>query len=283
MTAPTLTSFSAAMDPIGATRGPAVAAITIAWTPQLQYLLRIADTCLILGQRLGEWCGHAPVLEEDIALTNVALDLIGQTRALLTRAGQIEGQGSDRTFDEDQLAFLRDERDYRNLTLAELPRGDFAFTVLRNLLLGTWLKLHWERLQDSGDAELAAIAGKAVKEARYHQQHAADWVVRLADGTDESRRRTEMALAELWRFVPEMFATDAVDEEVAASGLGPARAALREAWQADIAAVLEAARLSPPAEAAFRSTGTLGMHSEHMGRLLAEMQCLQRSFPGGAW
>ena len=138
----------------------------------------------------------------------MALDLIGQTRALLTRAGQLDGQG----LDEDQLAFLRDERDYRNLTMAELPRGDFAFTVLRNLFIGTWLKLHWERLADSSDSELAAIAGKAVKEARYHQQHAADWVVRLADGTDESRRRTEAALAELWRFVPEMFEADAVDD-----------------------------------------------------------------------
>ncbi len=259
------------------------ASISLDFTPQVQYLLRLADTCLILGQRLGEWCGHGPVLEEDIALANVALDLIGQTRALLTRAGQIEGQGRDRTFDEDQLAFLRDERDYRNLTIAELPRGDFAFTVLRNLMLATWLELHWDRLQHSGDAELAAIAGKAVKEARYHQQHAADWVVRLADGTDESRRRVETALAELWRFVPEMFAADEVDAAAVASGLGPARSALREAWQAEIAAVFDAAGLRIPAEGAFRSTGSLGVHSEHMGRLLAEMQCLQRSFPGGAW
>ena len=259
------------------------ASISLDFTPQVAYLLRIADTCLILGQRLGEWCGHAPVLEEDIALTNVALDLIGQTRALLTRAGEIEGRGRDRCFTEDQLAFLRDERDYRNLTIAELPRGDFAFMVLRNLMLGTWLKLHWDQLQHSSDADLAAIAGKAVKEARYHQQHAADWVVRLADGTDESRRRVEKALAELWRFVPEMFAADAIDDAAVASGLGPARSALREAWQAEIAVVFDAARLSPPAEAAFRSTGTLGVHSEHLGRMLAEMQFLQRAFPGGAW
>jgi ring-1,2-phenylacetyl-CoA epoxidase subunit PaaC len=259
------------------------ASTTIAWTPPVEYLLRIADTCLILGQRLGEWCGHGPVLEEDIALTNVALDLIGQTRALLTRAGQIEGQGRDRPLDEDQLAFLRDERDYRNLTMAELPRGDFAFTVLRNLMLGTWLKLHWDTLQQSSDAELAAIAGKAVKEARYHQQHAADWVVRLADGTDESRRRVEVAVAELWRFVPEMFAADAVDDAAVASGLGPARSTLREAWQAEIAVVFDEARLSPPAEGPFRSTGTQGVHSEHLGRILAEMQFLQRAFPGGAW
>ena len=174
----------------------AVASLNIQWTPPLQYLLRIADTGLILGQRLGEWCGHGPVLEEDIALTNIALDLIGQTRGLLTRAGQLEGQG----LDEDQLAFLREERDYRNLTLAELPRGDFAFTVLRNLMLATWFKLHWDKLQSSSDTEVAAIAGKALKEARYHQQHAADWVVRLGDGTDESRRRSQDALAMLWRY-----------------------------------------------------------------------------------
>jgi ring-1,2-phenylacetyl-CoA epoxidase subunit PaaC len=165
----------------------------ITGAPELDYLLRLADTCLILGQRLGEWCGHGPILEEDIALSNMALDLIGQARALLTHAGQ----RAARAFDEDQLAFLRDERDYRNPTLAELPRGDFAFTVLRNLMLSTWLKLMWERLRDSSDAELAAIAGKALKEARYHQQHAADWAVRLGDGTDESRRRCEAALATL--------------------------------------------------------------------------------------
>ncbi len=247
--------------------------------PDAEYLLRLGDTTLILGQRLGEWCGHAPVLEEDIALTNMALDLIGQTRALLTRAGQLEGQG----FDEDQLAFLREERDYRNLTMVELARGDFAFTVLRNLFVATWLKLHWERLQDSADAELPGIAGKAIKEARYHQQHAADWVARLAEGTDESRARTETALAELWRYVPEMFAADAVDAAAEASRLGPARAALREAWDTEIAAVFAECGLVTPAQGKFLSTGTQGVHTEHMGRILAEMQHLQRTYPGGAW
>ena len=147
------------------------ASIHLPADPKLQYLLRIGDACLILGQRLGEWCGHAPALEEDLALTNMALDLIGQARGVLTRAGQLEGR---ERHDEDQLAFLRDERDYRNPTIAELPRGDFAFTVLRNTLLSTFLKLLWQRLQDSSDTELAAIAAKALKEARYHQQHAAD-------------------------------------------------------------------------------------------------------------
>ena len=245
----------------------------------VEYLLRLGDTTLILGQRLGEWTGHAPILEEDIALANVALDLIGQTRAVLTRAGELEGQG----FDEDQLAFLREERDYRNLTMVELPRGDFAFTVLRNLFISTWLKLLWERLQDSADAELPGIAAKALKEARYHQQHAADWVLRLADGTAESRARMDTALAELTRYVPEMFTADAVDAAAEASKLGPSRAALRDAWEAEIAAVFGECGLALPAAGAFVSTGTQGVHTEHLGRLLAEMQYLQRAYPGGAW
>ena len=247
--------------------------------PEVQYLLRIGDTALILAQRLGEWCGHAPVLEEDIALTNMALDLVGQSRALLTRAGELEGSGHD----EDQLAFLRDERDYFNATLAELPRGDFAFTVLRNLFVATWAKLLWERLIDSSDAELAAIAGKAVKEARYHQQHAADWVVRLAGGTSESRRRVEAALDLGWRYTAELFETDAVDEHAQRSGLGPRFAALREPWLAEITAAFHEAGLTLPADSAFRSTGTRGVHSEHMGLILAELQHLQRSYPGGVW
>ena len=256
-----------------------VASIRIPATPELHYLLRLADTCLILGQRLGEWCGHAPILEEDIALSNMALDLIGQSRALLTLAGQRSGEG----YDEDRLAFLRDEIDYRNPTLAELPRGDFAFTVLRNVILSTWLKLMWERLHDSSDAELAAIAGKALKEARYHQQHAADWAVRLGDGTEESRRRCEGALGTLWLYTPELFEDDAVDAAAVAVGLGPAWSQLREPWLAEISEILDEAQLAMPAEASFRSTGKRGLHSEHMGYLLAEMQHLQRSYPGGAW
>ena len=255
------------------------ASIQLIRDPSVQYLLRVGDTALILAQRLAEWCGHAPVLEEDIALANMALDLVGQSRALLTRAGQLEGHG----YDEDQLAFLRDERDYFNATIAELPRGDFAFTVLRNLMVATWAKLLWERLQDSSDAEVSAIAGKAVKEARYHQQHAADWVVRLADGTAESRRRTDDALVALWRFSAELFESDAVDIDASAAGLGPRWADLREPWLAEISSVFDEAGLAIPGESAFRSTGTRGAHSEHMGFILAEMQHLQRSFPGGVW
>jgi ring-1,2-phenylacetyl-CoA epoxidase subunit PaaC len=255
------------------------ASIELNRSAEVQYLLRIADTALILAQRLGEWCGHAPALEEDIALANMALDLIGQARALLTHAGTLEGSG----LDEDQLAFLRDERDYFNATIAELPRGDFAFTVLRNLMVSTWAKLVWERLRESGDAEVAAIAGKAVKEARYHQQHAADWVVRLADGTAESRSRIDAALHDLWRFGAELFGSDAVDDAAHAASLGPRFADLREPWLADMGAVFSEAGVPLPAESAFRSTGMRGVHSEHMGFILAEMQHLQRSFPGGVW
>jgi len=255
------------------------ASIAIESTPAVQYLLRLGDTCLILGQRIAEWSGHAPILEEDIALSNMALDLIGQARAVLTHAGRIEGLGHD----EDQLAFLRDEKDYRNLTLVELPRGDFAFTVLRNAMVATLMKLLWERLRDSSDAELAGIAGKAVKEARYHQQHAADWVVRLGDGTEESRRRIEAALADLWRYTPEMFESDAVDEAAAAAGLGPRWSELEAPWRAEMRTILGEAALVEPKEAAFRSTGKKGVHTEHMGYILAEMQHLQRSFPGGVW
>jgi ring-1,2-phenylacetyl-CoA epoxidase subunit PaaC len=253
--------------------------IQVSHDPAVQYLLRIADTVLVLGQRLGEWTGHAPVLEEDIALANIALDLIGQSRALLTRAAAIEGAGHD----EDQLAFLRDERDYRNVTLVELPRGDFAVTVLRNAMMATFLQSLWRRLATSSDSELAAIAGKAVKEARYHQQHAADWVVRLGHGTDESRQRMERAVALLWPYVPELFAADAVDEHAAASGLGPRWSELQQPWAADMDALLAEAGLAAPPATPFLSTGKQGVHSEHMGYLLAEMQHLQRAYPGGAW
>lgn len=242
-----------------------------------QYVLRLADTCLIWSHRLSEWCGHAPVLEEDIALANTALDLLGQSRALLSHAGR--GLG----FDEDQLAYLRDERDFRNVTLAELPRGDFAFTVLRNFLLSSWALLMWQHLAASRDAELAAIAGKAAKEARYHREHAADWVLRLGDGTEDSARRMQSALERAWPYTHELFDSDEVDRAAADSGLGPAWGALREAWLADVEAVLAEATLPLPPKSAFRSDGKRGRHTEHMGHLLAEMQVLQRAYPGGVW
>jgi ring-1,2-phenylacetyl-CoA epoxidase subunit PaaC len=252
------------------------------------YILRLADTCLIWSHRLAEWCGHAPVLEEDIALANTALDLLGQARALLTHAAALDGQGHD----EDRLAFLRDERDYLNLTLVEQPSrrssahapgGDFADVVVRNLLVSTWFKLQWQRLATSSDSELAAIAGKAVKEARYHHEHAAQWAVRLGDGTDESSARMQAALVRAWPYAAEMFVDDEVDAHAVDSRLGPRRSELREPWRREIDAVLAEALLSAPADTHFLSTGSRGLHSEHMGFILAEMQHLQRSFPGGRW
>ena len=270
------------------TKAPTTTSIQLDRKPQVQYVLRIADTCLVHAQRLSEWCGHGPALEEDIALTNMALDLVGQARALLSHAGHLEGQGHD----EDQLAYLRDERDYFNLTLAEQPMrrssghvqgGDFADTVLRNFLLATWFKGLWTALQSSSDAMLAAIAGKAIKESRYHLQHSGDWVVRLGDGSLESARRMVAALDRAWPFTAEFFASDAVDEAAARDGLGPTRSSLQSAWLAQVQAVLAEAGLEPPATTPFLSTGTQGRHSEHLGYLLAEMQSLPRQHPQGRW
>jgi ring-1,2-phenylacetyl-CoA epoxidase subunit PaaC len=264
------------------------ASISLQRTPAVTYVLRVADTCLIHAQRLAEWSGHGPVLEEDIALTNMALDLLGQARHLLTHVATLDGH----RLDEDQLAFLRDERDYVNLTLVEQPMrrssahappGDFADTVLRNFLLASWLKALWTGLQASTDATLAGVAGKAVKEARYHQQHAGDWVVRLGDGTAESAARMQAALVRAWPFTKEMFVDDAVDAFAVTHGLGPNRASLRAGWLADLKAVFDDAALAVPAETPFLSTGTQGRHSEHLGFMLAEMQSLQRQYPGGRW
>ena len=254
--------------------------IELELTPATQYLLRIGDSALILAQRISEWSGHAPVLEEDIAMSNTALDLIGQARAVLTLAGEVEGHA----YDEDQLAFLRQERDYFNVTLAELPRGDFAFSVLRNTMAATWFKLLWERLAMQSDSEeLRAIAAKALKEARYHQQHSADWVIRLGDGTTESRQRTEKALLTLWRYCSELFDTDDADIAAADAGWGPRWSELKEPWLDEMRLILADAQLSEPAPSAFLSEGKRGRHSEHMGFLLADLQYLQRAFPGGVW
>jgi ring-1,2-phenylacetyl-CoA epoxidase subunit PaaC len=198
---------------------------------------------------------------------------------VLTRAGELEGSG----YDEDQLAFLREERDYRNATIVELPRGDFAYTVVRNTMMATFFKLLWLRLQQSTDAELAAVAGKAVKEARYHQEHSADWLVRLGQGTDESKRRVTNAVDDLWRYGAELFASDAVDEAAAQSGLGPRWGDLKDEWFTEMAAIFGEAGLAVPAAVPFLSTGKQGRHSEHMGFVLTEMQYLQRAYPGGVW
>jgi len=259
------------------------ASIALNLTPDVRYVLRIADTCLVHAQRMSEWCGHAPVLEEDIALSNLGLDLLGQSRALLGHAAELEGGGQS----EDSLAFLRDESDYFNLTLVEQPsrRGgaDFADTQLRCLFVAAWLAPLWQGLSASRDRELAAIAGKAAKETRYHLEHAGDWVVRLGDGSAESARRMQAALARAWPMVAELFDDDEVDTAAADSGLGPRASALREPWLAIVEPMFADALLALPPDTAFRSHGKRGTHSEHMGYLLAEMQHLQRAFPGGVW
>lgn len=242
-------------------------------------VLRLADTSLILGQRLSEWCGHGPVIEEDIALTNIALDLIGQARLLLTHAGALEGQGRD----EDRLAFLRPEGEFRNLSIVELPNQDFGRTILRNFLVAAWQAPLWAALRTSSDPELAAIAEKSAKETRYHLQHAADWTVRLGDGTAESKRRMQRALDYLWPYTAEFFADDELDRAANAAGLMPTPSSLQPAWEATVLPVLAEATLPVPARTPFLSTGRQGRHTEHMGHLLAPMQAMQRAYPGCAW
>jgi ring-1,2-phenylacetyl-CoA epoxidase subunit PaaC len=246
---------------------------------ELQYLLRIGDSSLILGQRLSEWCGHGPILEEDIALANVALDLIGQARLLLSAAGELEGRGRD----EDQLAFTRAENEYRNVALVELPNGDFGRTMLRNFLFAAFQAALWERLRASSYAQLAAIAAKSAKETRYHLRHSADWTVRLGDGTDESKQRMRIALDYLWPYTNEFFAATAEDDAVAESGFGVVWSTLQPGWEATVLPVLEQAGLKVPARTPFASSGKLGRHSEHMGHLLSELQYLQRTYPGNSW
>jgi ring-1,2-phenylacetyl-CoA epoxidase subunit PaaC len=254
-------------------------ATTTASQAHLDYVLRMADSALILGQRLSEWCGHGPVIEEDIALANTALDLIGQARLLLAHAGRIEDKGRD----EDALAFLRAERAYRNLTICELPNEDFGRTTLRNFLFAAWQMQLWPALASSSDAQLAAIAGKSIKESRYHLRHAADWTVRLGDGTDESHARMQRALDYLWPYTAEFFSPTATDEKVSAAGIGPAWSSLAAGWQQAVLPVLEVATLEVPAATPFLSRGKEGRHSEHMGHLLAQMQYLQRAYPGATW
>jgi ring-1,2-phenylacetyl-CoA epoxidase subunit PaaC len=246
---------------------------------QLRYVLRLGDTSLVLGQRLGEWVGHAPELEEDLGLANLALDLIGQARLLLTYAGELEGRGRD----EDALAFLRDAPEFMNLTLAEQPNGDFGQTIVRQWLIDTWQLQVYEGLIGSCDARLAAIAGKALKETRYHHRFSGGWLTRLGDGTPESRRRVQRALEELWRFTPELFAADEADERVSRAGIAPVLAELAPGWSAQVEADLRAATLERPATHSYPWHGKRGAHSEHLGHLLAEMQHLPRTYPGARW
>jgi ring-1,2-phenylacetyl-CoA epoxidase subunit PaaC len=246
---------------------------------QLRYVLRLADTSLVLGQRLGEWVGHAPALEEDLGLANISLDLIGQARLLLTYAGEIEGKG--RT--EDALAMSRDSSDFLNLAIVEQPNGDFGRTIVRQFLVDAFQLELYEALQRSKDVRLAEVAAKSLKETRYHFRYSASWVVRLGDGTEESHRRVQEALNDLWRFTQEFFAADEVDAEMARTGIAPSLADLAPRWSSRVDEVLREATLARPTDVPYSWHGKRGDHTEHLGYLLAEMQFLHRAYPGASW
>jgi len=246
---------------------------------RFRYALHLGDTSLILAQRLGEWVGHAPALEEDLALANIALDLLGQARHLLSYAGEIEGKGRS----EDDLAFLRDPSDFSNLALVEQPNVDFGHTLVRQFLIDAWQLELFECLQGSSEPRFAELAAKALKETRYHYRFSSGWMVRLGDGTEESHKRVQAGLDALWKFTGELFAPGAVDEEAAAAGLGPDPASLRAAWNANVEQVLAEATLKKPADVSYRWYGKRQQHSEHLSHLLAEMQFMQRTYPGAQW
>ncbi|KAB2849803.1 MAG: phenylacetate-CoA oxygenase subunit PaaC [Hyphomicrobiaceae bacterium] len=248
-------------------------------TELFHYVLGLADDQLVLGHRVSEWIGSAPVLEEELALANVGLDLIGASRTLFTYAGEIEGKGRD----EDQLAYLRDAVAYRNLLLAELPNGDFAFTIVRLTLYAAFMTPYWEALSASKDETLSAIAAKCVKESRYHLRHAGEWLVRLGDGTEESRRRANAAVEELWPFTGELFVMEKAEVDLAQEGVAVDRVALRPAWRETVGGILREATLEMPKDEWIQSGGRAGRHTEYLGHMLAEMQSLQRTYPGAKW
>jgi ring-1,2-phenylacetyl-CoA epoxidase subunit PaaC len=244
-----------------------------------EYLLRLGDDRLVLGHRLSEWCGHGPILEEDIATANIALDLLGQATIFLRLAGQAEGQGRD----EDALAYWRDENQFRNASINELPPGDFGFTIVRQFLVSAWSFHHLEALSASTHPELAAVAAKALKETRYHVRHSSEWVLRLGDGTEESHRRAQAALDELWPWTSELSWQDGVDTELRKSGIAPDLEPLKAPWESMVRDVTARATLSVPAGPMRMSRGRQGLHTEHLGHLLAEMQIVARSHPGAKW
>ena len=250
-----------------------------ATTAHVRYVLALADDALVASQRLAEWIASAPELEEDVALANIGLDLLGQARSLLTHAGQLEGEGRD----EDVLAYFRDERDFLNVHLVERENGDFAVAMARLLLLSTYLHELWSALRASTDATLAAIAAKAVKEVDYHVDHARMWVLRLGDGTAESHARMQAALEAEWPYADELFDSGHVDPALVEAGIAVEPALLRDAWQMRVAAVVSEATLTLPDVRPAVTGGRRGIHTEQMGYLLAEMQHLARSHPGASW
>jgi ring-1,2-phenylacetyl-CoA epoxidase subunit PaaC len=257
----------------------ATTSITVLETPLVLYVLRRADDALILGHRLSEWIGHGPLLEEEMALGNIGLDLIGQARALYTYAAELEAAGHD----EDGYAFLREAPQYRNLLLAEHPNGDFGQTMVRQLFYSAYADPFWRAMMASPDATLAAIAAKAEKESAYHLRHASEWVIRLGDGTDESHARAQDAVDLLWAYTGEMFECDTAERGLVDAGTVVDPATLHEGWDRTVGAVLDRATLKRPAGTWMQTGGRSGRHGEHLGHLLSVMQHLQRSYPGASW
>jgi ring-1,2-phenylacetyl-CoA epoxidase subunit PaaC len=244
------------------------------------WLLRLGDDALVLAQRLSEWCGHGPALEEDIALSNIALDLLGQSRAFLTLAGEREGKGRD----EDALAYFRTDREFSNLLLLELPNGHFGDTIMRQCLFDQFALLRYEALAAQNvDLEVAAIASKALKEVKYHAAHSAQWVIRLGDGTEESHQRIQQSLDDLWVYTGEFFMDDEVSAAGAKMGLGRLNGDLQSTWSERIQSIMEQATLRIPETTWMHKGGRQGKHTEHLSYMLAEMQVLQRTYPGAQW
>lgn len=244
-----------------------------------EYLLRRADDTLILGHRLSEWCGHGPILEEDIALTNLALDLIGQSTEFFQYASKVESKGRN----EDDLAFLRIEREYKNILLVEQPNGDFGKTIVRQFFFDNFQKLLFERLGESKDEQLAAIALKSLKEVKYHLRHSSEWLIRLGDGTKESHERVQTSVTDLARFIDELFYQDEVDFHLIEKEIVPDTSSFKEEYTKNITAVLNEATLRLPEKNWQLDGGRKGVHSEHLGFLLTELQYMQRTYPGMEW
>ena len=247
--------------------------------PLFEYIVRLGDDSLILGHRLSEWCGHGPILEEDIAMTNIALDLVGQATNLLNYAGEVEGKGRN----GDDLAFLRFDREYKNVLLVEQPNGDFAMTMMRQFLFDTYRKMLFERLQLATDETLAAIAEKSLKETKYHLKHSSEWIIRMGDGTDESHTRVQNALNTLWRYSSELFYTDETDRLLLEQGVLPDMSSIQLDWNKYVNQVFEEAGITIPSNNWKHEGGRIGMHSEHLGYILAELQFMQRAYPNMEW
>jgi ring-1,2-phenylacetyl-CoA epoxidase subunit PaaC len=251
----------------------------MAGTRLFDYVLGLADDALILGHRLSEWCGHAPLLEEELALANIGLDLIGQAQRLYDYAGAVEGAGRD----QDALAYRRDAPQYRNLLLVEQPNGDFARTIVRQFLYAAYAASFWRGMTESTDSVLASIAATAKDEAAYHLRHVGGWLARLGDGTAESHRRAQTALDALWPYTGEMFEADEAVTALAAAGIVADPAPVRAEWDKTVAAAIAEATLQRPLDGWMQSGGRRGRHSEHLGYILAELQFLQRAYPGASW